>query len=71
MKQQSSDIHIILISSQPVCSFVWPDWGSNTWSTALEGSMLTITPPMQLGSMIENMDVNECKKLSNMHLNTT
>jgi hypothetical protein len=27
---------------------VWPDWGSNPWSTALEASMLTITPLMCL-----------------------
>ena len=28
-------------------SLVWPDWGLNPWSNALDVSTLTITPPMQ------------------------
>jgi hypothetical protein len=29
-----------------VKSLIWPHWGSNPWSIALEVSALTITPPM-------------------------
>ena len=32
-------------------SFAWPDRGSNPWSTALEVSTLTITPPMWFRSI--------------------
>lgn len=35
---------------KPILSLVWPDWGSNTRSTAFEVIILTITPTIRLQS---------------------